>query len=134
MEKKHNFFLNVKRIPVFYANKKDSRCFFKKAGFFRQHRENCFICGKKANFFGENWTSIFSEKSLCSNLNLPSILKKRTRNLMEDRSHRIMVAQFDQITFVCEKCNTFQDSKLIFMISDFYIFPIMFFRQLNCGV
>ena len=29
---------------------------------------------------------------------------------------------------VCEECNNFQDSKLIFMISDFKIFPIM-----NCG-
>ena len=33
----------------------------------------------------------------------------------------LMVAQqFDQITYVYEECNNFQDSKLIFMISDFH--------------
>ena len=33
-----------------------------------------------------------------------------------------------------EEYNNFQDSKSIFMISDFKIFPIMLLRQLNCGV
>ena len=35
---------------------------------------------------------------------------------------------------VCDEFNNFQDSKLIFMISDFKTFPIMLLRQLNCGV
>ena len=37
----------------------------------------------------------------------------------------------DQITYAC---NNFQDSKLIFMISDFENYRIMILRQLNCGV
>ena len=45
----------------------------------------------------------------------------------------LMVAQqFDQITH--EECNNFQDSKFLFIVSDFKIFPIRFLRQLNCGV
>ena len=39
-----------------------------------------------------------------------------------------------QVTDVCEECNNFQDSKPIFMINVFQIFPIMFLRQLNFGV
>ena len=47
----------------------------------------------------------------------------------------LMVAQqFDQITYVYNECNNFQDSKLIFRINDFKIFPIMLLKQLNCGV
>ena len=47
----------------------------------------------------------------------------------------LMVAQqFNQITYVYKECNNFQDSKLIFMIGDFRIFPIMLLRQLNCDV
>ena len=38
------------------------------------------------------------------------------------------------ITYVCDKCNNFQDSKLIFLISDSNIFTIMLLRRLNCGV
>ena len=36
--------------------------------------------------------------------------------------------------YVCEKCANFPDSKLVFMISGFKIFPIMLLRELNCGV
>ena len=50
------------------------------------------------------------------------------------QSCSMVAQQFDQITYVYEECNTFQDSKLILMISDFKIFPIMLLRQLNCGV
>ena len=32
------------------------------------------------------------------------------------------------LTYVCEKDNNFQDSKLIFVISDFKIFPLMLFE------
>ena len=47
----------------------------------------------------------------------------------------LMVAQqFHQITYVCNKCNNFQDSKQILMISDFKNFPIMLLKQLNCGL
>ena len=47
----------------------------------------------------------------------------------------LMVAyQFDQITYVYEECNNFQDSKLMFMISDIKIFSIMLLRQPNCDV
>ena len=35
-----------------------------------------------------------------------------------------------QVTY---DCNNFQDSKSIFMISDFKIFPVMFLRQLKFG-
>ena len=35
---------------------------------------------------------------------------------------------------VCEEYIDFQDSKLIFMISDFEIFPIMLLRGMNFGV
>ena len=34
----------------------------------------------------------------------------------------------------CKECSNFQDSKSIFMISDFNIFPIIFLRQLNFGI
>ena len=40
---------------------------------------------------------------------------------------------FDQVTYVFEECNNSQDSKSIFMIWDFKIFPIMLLRQLNFG-
>ena len=47
----------------------------------------------------------------------------------------LMVAQqFEQVTYVYKKYNNFQDSKSIFMISDFKTFPIMLLRQLNLGV
>ena len=47
----------------------------------------------------------------------------------------LMVAQqFDQVTYLCEEYNNFQDSKSIFMISYFKIFPIMLLRKLNFGV
>ena len=46
-----------------------------------------------------------------------------------------MVAQwFDYVTYVCQECNHLQNSKSIFMITDFKIFPIMLLRQLNFGV
>ena len=46
-----------------------------------------------------------------------------------------MVAQyFDKVTYVCKEYNHFQDSRSIFMIGDFNIFPIMLLRQLNFGV
>ena len=46
-----------------------------------------------------------------------------------------MVAQqFDQLTYVCEEYNNLQDSKLVFIISDFKIFQKMLQRQLNFGV
>ena len=38
-----------------------------------------------------------------------------------------------QVTYVYEECNNLQDSKLIFMIAGFKIFPIMFLGQLNFG-
>ena len=47
----------------------------------------------------------------------------------------LMVAKmFDQVTFFCEEYNKFQDSRSIFMISNFKIFPIIFFRQSNFDV
>ena len=42
--------------------------------------------------------------------------------------------QFDQVTFVCEEYSSFQDSKLIFMISDFQIYPVKLLKQLNFDV
>ena len=38
------------------------------------------------------------------------------------------------VTHVCQECNNFQDSKSIFIISDFKIFPIILWGQLNFGV
>ena len=47
----------------------------------------------------------------------------------------LMIAQwFDLVTYAFEECNNLQDSKSIFMICDFRIFPIMLLRQLNFGV
>ena len=46
----------------------------------------------------------------------------------------IFVGLKHQVTNVCEDCNNFQDSKPIFMINVFQIFPIMFLRQLNFDV
>ena len=44
----------------------------------------------------------------------------------------LMVAKwFDQVTFVFEECNNLLDSKSIFMICDFKIFPIMLLRRLS---
>ena len=44
----------------------------------------------------------------------------------------LMVAwQCDQVTYVCEEYRNFQDSKSIFLTSDFKIFPILLLRQLN---
>ena len=45
----------------------------------------------------------------------------------------IVVQWFDQVTYVCEKCNNFQDSKSIFMITDFKTSLVMLLRQLNFG-
>ena len=46
----------------------------------------------------------------------------------------LMVAQkFDQVSYICKEYSNFQDSKPIFMISDFKIFPKMLLRQLNFG-
>ena len=42
----------------------------------------------------------------------------------------IVAQQFDQTIYVYEECNNFQDSKLIFMIIDFKVFPIMLLRWL----
>ena len=42
--------------------------------------------------------------------------------------------QFHQITYVCEEYSNSQDSKSIFMITDFNIFSIMLLRQLNFSV
>ena len=41
---------------------------------------------------------------------------------------------FSSFTNVCEECNNFQDSRQIFMISDFKVFPKILLRQLNFGV
>ena len=47
----------------------------------------------------------------------------------------LMVAQqFDQVTYVFEEYNNFQDSKSVFTTSDFKFFPIMLLRQLNFGI
>ena len=47
----------------------------------------------------------------------------------------LMVAsQFDQVTYVCQECNNFHDSRSIFLKSDFKIFLIMLSRQLNFSV
>ena len=40
----------------------------------------------------------------------------------------------EQVTYVYKKYNNFQDSKSIFMISNFKNFPIILLRQLNLGV
>ena len=37
------------------------------------------------------------------------------------------------LVVVCEECNNLHDSKSLFMITDFEIFPIMLLRQLNSG-
>ena len=37
------------------------------------------------------------------------------------------------LVVVCEECNNLHDSKSLFMITDFKIFPIMLLRQLNSG-
>ena len=39
-----------------------------------------------------------------------------------------------QVTHVCQECSNFQDSKSIFIINDFKIFPIILWGQLNFGV
>ena len=44
-----------------------------------------------------------------------------------------MVA-YDQVAYVCEEYNNFQDSKLIFMTSDFKHLPVMLLRHLNFSV
>ena len=37
-----------------------------------------------------------------------------------------MVAKwFEQVTYVCEECNNLQDTKPIFMITDFKISPVV---------
>ena len=41
---------------------------------------------------------------------------------------------FFQITYVCKKYNNFQDSKSIFMMCHFKIFPIILLRLLNSSV
>ena len=48
---------------------------------------------------------------------------------------KLMVAQqFDQVTYVCKEYNNLQDSKLIFIMTNFTIFPTILLRQLNLGV
>ena len=41
---------------------------------------------------------------------------------------------FSSLTNVCEECNNFQDSRQMFMISDFRFFSKTLLRQLNFGV
>ena len=43
-------------------------------------------------------------------------------------------ASNEQVTYVCEECNNYQDLQSIFMISDYKIFSIMLLRELNLGV
>ena len=44
----------------------------------------------------------------------------------------LMIAQqFDQVTYFCQEYSNFQDSKSIFMMSNFSIFPIMLLGPLN---
>ena len=40
-----------------------------------------------------------------------------------------LAQQFDQLTYACEEYNNYKNSKSIFMISDFKVFPIMLLRQ-----
>ena len=82
MRKKWNFFLDVKRIHVFYANKKSDYfwvwkrfpLFLSKSGILSTaQREQLYLRGA---FLSQNWASIFSEKDLGSNVNHSSISKK----------------------------------------------------------
>ena len=98
MRKKWNFFLDVKRFPIFTRIKKSNYfcalkrfpLFLSKSGVLSTaQRELPYLRKKGGTFLSQNWTSIFSEKkNFGSNANLPSVLKKRARNLMADRSHR----------------------------------------------
>ena len=54
--------------------------------------------------------------------------------VFEAQGYLIAVQQFHRLTYVCRKCNNFQDSKFIFMGSNFKISPIMLLRQLNFGI
>ena len=40
-----------------------------------------------------------------------------------------LAQQFDQLTYACEEYNNYKNSKSIFMISNFKVFPIMLLRQ-----
>ena len=50
------------------------------------------------------------------------------------QSCSMFAQQFDQVTLFCQKSSSFQNSKTIFMISDFNIFPIMLSILLNFGL
>ena len=49
------------------------------------------------------------------------------------QSYFMVDQQFDQVTFAGKEYNNFEDSKSVFMISDFRIFPIMLWKQLSFG-
>ena len=82
-----------------------------------------------------NQIDLFFYKQLGSALKVADTFKVfRVQScLMVAKSCKVAL-QFDQVTYVCEKYNNFQDSNSIFMISDFKIFPIMLLRQMNFGV
>ena len=77
------------------------------------------------------WYTFIFYKQLGSDLNPQSRL-----NFQVFRGSKLLngCLVFWQVTYVCEEYNHFQDSKSIFMIGDFNIFPIMLLRQLNFGV
>ena len=45
-----------------------------------------------------------------------------------------LLKSLTKVTYICKKYSKFQDSKSLFMISGFNIFPIILLGQLNFGV
>ena len=72
---------------------------------------------------------LLSYKRLGSDLKIAFISK-----VFGAKSYLMFTQQFDQVTYVCGEYNNFQDSKSIFMISDFKILSRMLLQQLNFGV
>ena len=84
---------------------------------------------KKINLFQVATTlSFISNYGQASDLKVAYIFKA-----FGAQSCLMVAQQFDQVTYVCERNGNFQDSKPIFMISDFKIFPKVLLRQLNFG-
>ena len=57
-----------------------------------------------------------------------------TFNVFGVQSCLIVAQPFEQVTYVCEKYNNFRDSRSIFMVSDYKVFPIMLMGLLNLGL
>ena len=82
-----------------------------------------------------SYMSEFTLSFFISNLGQVSALKVTYILKFFGAPSCLMVAQqFDLVTSAGEECNNFQDSKSMFLISAFNIFPIMLLRQLNFGL